>query len=77
MFLAMYEYFSFSTPLTAFNIVIFKLSANIGALNMVPYCLSICIAEISQTEIQENLCSSSETSIYLSYGCWHSCNFIV
>lgn len=73
----MYEYFSFSTPLTTLNIVIFRLPANIGALNMVPYCLPICIAEISQTEIQENLHSSSETSIYLSYGCWDSYNFIV
>lgn len=60
MFSAMCEYVSFSTPLTILNIVIFKLPANIGALNMVPYCLPICIEEISQTEIQENLHSSSE-----------------
>lgn len=50
------EYFSFTTPLTVLIIIVFKMSANLRALNMVPYCCAHCIGEISQTKILKNLC---------------------
>ena len=40
---AIYELFSFTTPLTGLSIIVFKMSANIRAfLNMAPYCCAHC-----------------------------------